>query len=1244
MCFMRRFEFVDGPSSKFWEISVEGTGFTVRFGRIGTAGQTQQKSFASEEKAKAEHDKLVAEKVKKGYAEVGGGNVAAPNVVAAASAAPAVSAPAAPKKTAKAEPPPEPSVPVAATIAEPPPNTLIPGARLQEHPRPIAWDDAYIDRVHPRRRGVPVRVRPPHSAAKAWAETRRRYEQLEPFVQKGLETESIFKDELRSIAARIAVDVPSVGAPLEDAVLLAILQHAFTYSEKSRFEPFVDFLFQVGGPEHAVKTLMLSINLSTGAARGTPPSGTLVVSRGRVVHSWQSFGSGNMKGFPRLRELLAAHTDEAAYAAARDACDFANFDPDQESAAAYLFPTEPSWALSAAFAVRDEPNDMYLYAAVSTDEAATALVNRTKTYQLFERGGDFLPSFLDGMGPAALQHLLRLGGNLPSVEAKRDWADAIARINSEEAVKHLVDRLDSDLAVAVSEAAARWPSKALRHLAEKAAVRGKGGDVARTVLGGVVRKLGASLPMEGISEEGRRAIDALQAQAGPDVPEASLDRLAPVLVSPPWRAKTKSKPLPVVKDLKAWTPADELREEPAPQQDPAATYWGRRSTAQHYADGDWDRVRRGAVELPERLGVDFFFHAPPDLFERYLDRYVPGQDYVFHDAQWMPALIAKHRLGALPILARFAGTYAQHAKLLLPFAATSLAPRMAELFAKSKKFRADGRAWLLRYPQHAAAGLLADALGGPGRARDNAIVALRLLGAHHESHLLSAAEKSTPNVVEELEAMLALDPLSLYPSRLPSLPSFFDPAALPPVLLRDKAAKLPPSAVETLAVMLSFNDPTSPYEGLHQVKVACDPQSLARFAWALFEAWSAAGFPSKEAWAFQALGALGDDEVARKLTPILRDWPGEGAHARAVSGLQVLASIGTDVTLTYLNAIAEKAKHKGLQKNAQEKISEIAEARGLTREELADRLAPDLGLDQDGSMILDFGARRFTVGFDELLKPYVKDADGARLKELPKPTKKDDEAKATAAEERWKALKKDAKAVSAMQVLRLELAMCARRRWTPEVFGQFFVGHPLLVHVVRRLIWGAFDDQGHLIATFRVAEDRTFADQDDEGWELPAGAKVGLPHALELDAKTAAAWGQLLADYQMLQPFPQLGRPTFNITPEERSAKTFTRVEGVKVATGKVLGLEARGWRRGPALDGGVAAWMQRELGDGRILQLNLDPGLYTGMLSESPEQTLQKCEVREEHSWGDGPASALGTLDPVVFSELVKDLEALRP
>ncbi len=65
----RCLEFIEGTSSKFWEMRVEGTTFFTRYGKIGTAGQMAQKDFDSEAKAQGEAQKLIGEKTRKGYIE-----------------------------------------------------------------------------------------------------------------------------------------------------------------------------------------------------------------------------------------------------------------------------------------------------------------------------------------------------------------------------------------------------------------------------------------------------------------------------------------------------------------------------------------------------------------------------------------------------------------------------------------------------------------------------------------------------------------------------------------------------------------------------------------------------------------------------------------------------------------------------------------------------------------------------------------------------------------------------------------------------------------------------------------------------------------------------------------------------------------------------------------------------------------------------------------------------------------------
>src|SRR5262245_7054655 len=66
---MRTFICTEDGSNKFWNIELKGNSFTVSWGKIGTAGQSQTKTFPDETKAQKEHDKLVGEKLDKGYVE-----------------------------------------------------------------------------------------------------------------------------------------------------------------------------------------------------------------------------------------------------------------------------------------------------------------------------------------------------------------------------------------------------------------------------------------------------------------------------------------------------------------------------------------------------------------------------------------------------------------------------------------------------------------------------------------------------------------------------------------------------------------------------------------------------------------------------------------------------------------------------------------------------------------------------------------------------------------------------------------------------------------------------------------------------------------------------------------------------------------------------------------------------------------------------------------------------------------------
>ena len=68
----RELIYMDAKSSKFWNIEQQGSSHTVTYGRIGSQGQTATKNFPTADAASKDAEKLVKEKLAKGYVDAAG--------------------------------------------------------------------------------------------------------------------------------------------------------------------------------------------------------------------------------------------------------------------------------------------------------------------------------------------------------------------------------------------------------------------------------------------------------------------------------------------------------------------------------------------------------------------------------------------------------------------------------------------------------------------------------------------------------------------------------------------------------------------------------------------------------------------------------------------------------------------------------------------------------------------------------------------------------------------------------------------------------------------------------------------------------------------------------------------------------------------------------------------------------------------------------------------------------------------
>jgi hypothetical protein len=320
----------------------------------------------------------------------------------------------------------------------------------------------------------------------------------------------------------------------------------------------------------------------------------------------------------------------------------------------------------------------------------------------------------------------------------------------------------------------------------------------------------------------------------------------------------------------------------------------------------------------------------------------------------------------------------------------------------------------------------------------------------------------------------------------------------------------------------------------------------------------------------------------------------------------------------------------------------------LSRAELEDRVVPDCGLDERGSRAFDFGPRQFRFALGPELKPMVRDAAGKLKDDLPRPGAKDDPAKAAVAIEEWKQLKKQVRDVAKVQAERLERAMFTRRRWTPDHFDAFLVRHPLMIHLVRSLLWGGYDQAGKLAATFRVTEERDYADRNEAPFRLDGLAGVGVVHPLQLTAQEVSAWGELFADYEIIQPFPQLGRRVHRPEPDELHAREIVRNRGIKVPAVTLVGiLERHGWNRGMVEGGGVFREHTKPFEGANFTAVIQYDGIEAGAIAYSEDQEVQRCffapgicpPARNPQR---KDALRLDAVDPVVISEVLGTLAVL--
>lgn len=274
-----------------------------------------------------------------------------------------------------------------------------------------------------------------------------------------------------------------------------------------------------------------------------------------------------------------------------------------------------------------------------------------------------------------------------------------------------------------------------------------------------------------------------------------------------------------------------------------------------------------------------------------------------------------------------------------------------------------------------------------------------------------------------------------------------------------------------------------------------------------------------------ALASWDDAETRAFLRKSILHWARSGVGSPVVGTAAVwsLASYGDRAAVVTMLDIRRRIRHKNLLKRLTQEIERLSEKLGVTPDEIADESVDDCGLQSDGS-------RRWTIGdYQVALRlqsngNIVRDvmlAGSKSVKDVPAAVRKehaDTWAEVTA-------VTKLLRETVSIQRQRLETAMVDGKRWRRNRWDHVFRSHPVLWNLAQRLVWRT--DEGLL------------AMPTAEGWvgeavsDLPADASLTVAHPALMTPAEQAYWQHRIVAENIVQPFKQVYRETYFVTPAE---------------------------------------------------------------------------------------------------------------
>ncbi len=325
-------------------------------------------------------------------------------------------------------------------------------------------------------------------------------------------------------------------------------------------------------------------------------------------------------------------------------------------------------------------------------------------------------------------------------------------------------------------------------------------------------------------------------------------------------------------------------------------------------------------------------------------------------------------------------------------------------------------------------------------------------------------------------------------------------------------------------------------------------------------------------WVFDLISYFGANLIENELIEIIDDLIKSNITDEvSTSFIKTLAMSPSYKSYRFLDTLAYLQKGKNISYTITSAISNAYYILKIPYEKYELLRMPNFGFVHNKKLHLDYGTRNFIIGINKQIEFTIIDNNGKSFKNLPKPGKNDDEKIAKQSEELFSNLKKEIKDFLKAKKDKMIAYMTEKRLMSFEDFKYLFMENPIMTHFSNSLVFGVYNDDKKLIKTFLFMEDGSFIDENGDDFKLNETDKISIVHPIDLTKEIIDKWKQIIADYEIEQPFRQIDRSVYVLTDENKNNKSIDDFKDKKILSITLWSKLTNnlGWSRGSVEDGG---------------------------------------------------------------------------